>query len=292
MRRKIAVITGTRADYGLLRGIITRIHHDQSLRLQLIVCGSHVASAFGLTIREIEADGLPIADRIDMLLASNSAESIAVSTGLGTTLFAHAYNRLRPDVVVVLGDRFEILAAATAACLMKIPVAHIHGGEVTEGAVDEQIRHAVTKLSHLHFVATERYAARLRQMGEEPWRVIVAGAPGVEALKRAQLLDRTQLEHELGHLLHPPVVLATLHPATLDRMPPLEQHRVFVAGLAAFRGTVVFTAPNADEGGAAMRVARAAPIPQPDESVRPHGRQHLQRHHRGALARHPGRERR
>ncbi|TAL24120.1 MAG: UDP-N-acetylglucosamine 2-epimerase (hydrolyzing), partial [Nitrospirae bacterium] len=196
--RKIAVITGTRAEYGLLYWIIKGIHEDPKLKLQLIVTGMHLSPEFGLTVREIEKDGFPIAEKIEMLLSSDTEASIATSMGVGMIGFAKAYERLRPDILLALGDRFEILAAVSAAVPFRIPVAHIHGGEVTEGAMDELFRHAITKMSHIHFPAVKIYADRIIQMGEQPENVFCFGAPGLDNLYEMKLLNRIQLAKSLG----------------------------------------------------------------------------------------------
>src|SRR3990172_2896472 len=169
--RKIAVVTGTRAEYGLLYWIIKGIQEDPELELQLIVTGMHLSPEFGLTVKEIEKDRIPIADKVEMLLASDTETAISASMGLGMIGFAKAYERLKPDMLVVLGDRFEILSAVAAAVPFRITIAHIHGGEATEGLIDEQIRHAITKMSHIHFTATETYRNRVIQMGEDPANV-------------------------------------------------------------------------------------------------------------------------
>jgi len=246
--RKIAVVTGTRAEYGLLYWIIKGIHDDTDLELQLIVTGMHLSPEFGLTYKEIEKDGFPIAERVEMLMSSDSEVGISTSIGLGVIGFAQALARLKPDILVLLGDRFETMAAATAAMVQKIPIAHIHGGESTEGAIDEPIRHAVTKMSHLHFPAAEVYAERIKQMGEEKWRVFNFGAPGLDNIKKLPLLSREKLEQELGQAIKD-VVLITFHPITLDPTPPEEQINELLTALEEFPQDLIFTSPNADAGG-------------------------------------------
>ncbi len=182
MKRKICVVTGTRAEYGILYWIIRGIYDDSELELQLIVTGMHLSPEFGFTVKEIEKDGFPIADRVEMLLSSDTETAIATSMGLGMIGFAGAYKRLKPDILVVLGDRFEILSAVSAAVPFRIPVAHIHGGESTEGAMDELFRHAITKMSHIHFPSARSYADRIIQMGEQPENVFCFGAPGLDNL--------------------------------------------------------------------------------------------------------------
>jgi UDP-N-acetylglucosamine 2-epimerase (non-hydrolysing)/GDP/UDP-N,N'-diacetylbacillosamine 2-epimerase (hydrolysing) len=250
--RTIAVVTVARSDYGLSLPILRLIQRDPSLRLHLIAAAAHLAPEFGLTVRAIEADGLPIAERVEMLLASDTPEAIATSMGLGVTGFAKAYARVRPDLVVVLGDRFEMHAAALAALPFAIPVAHIHGGELTQGAIDDALRHSLTKLSHLHFVATEEFARRVRQLGEEAWRVTVSGAPGLDGL-RDGLLGREALESRFGLRLDRPPVLATFHPATLEADQAQAQAREWLAALEASEAPILFTMPNADTNGRAVR---------------------------------------
>jgi UDP-hydrolysing UDP-N-acetyl-D-glucosamine 2-epimerase len=249
--RKICIVTGTRAEYGLLRGVIDGVRDAPELELQIVVTGMHLAPEFGLTVREIEADGVPIAERVEMLLSSDTAVGVTKSTGLGMIGLADAFARLRPDIVVLLGDRFEILAAASAALLAGIPVAHIHGGETTEGAFDESIRHAVTKMSHLHFVAAEPYRRRVVQLGEAPERVFVVGALGVDAIHRLQLLDRKALEESLRFENGERNLLVTFHPATLDPAQAGNQMQAMLDALDTLGPSthLIFTMPNADTRG-------------------------------------------
>lgn len=252
-RRRIAVVTGSRADYGLLRSLLFAIHGDQTLELQLIVTGMHLAPEFGLTHREIDADGLPIATRVEMLVSSDTATGIAKSMGLGLIGFADTFQSLAPDLLVVLGDRFEILAAAQAALVQRIPMAHIHGGETSEGAFDESIRHALTKMAQWHFVAAEPYRRRVVQMGEAPERVFNFGAPGLDQLDTITWLDRPELARGLGIADGGPLLLVTYHPATLDGRNPVLAMDELCAALARFNdAVVVFTYPNADTGGRAL----------------------------------------
>ncbi|MGE5490321.1 MAG: UDP-N-acetylglucosamine 2-epimerase, partial [Actinomycetota bacterium] len=192
--RRICVVTGSRAEYGLLRWLMDEIRGDDALELQVVATGMHLSPEFGLTYREIEKDGFAIDARVEMLLSSDTGVGIAKSVGLGTIGFADALERLRPHLVVMLGDRYEMLAAVQAAMALRIPIAHLHGGETTEGAIDEAIRHAVTKMSHLHFVAAEPYRRRVIQLGEYPGRVFNVGAIGLDNLNRLQMLDRASLE--------------------------------------------------------------------------------------------------
>lgn len=253
MKRRIAVITGTRADYGLLYWLIHDLHHAGDLDLQLIVTGMHLVPLFGHTVDVIEQDGFPIAARVDIDLVSDEPAAIARSTGLGTVGFSETFARLQPDIVVILGDRFEMLAAASAAFIQHVPIAHIHGGEVTEGALDEGFRHAITKLAHLHFTAAEPYRRRVIQMGEQPDRVFAVGAPGLDHLRRTSLLSRESLEQALDFSLRRLSFLVTFHPATLDTEDAATQCRSLLQALDAFpEASIVFTLPNADSGGRAI----------------------------------------
>lgn len=252
-RRRIAVVSGSRADYGLLRSLLFAIHSDDTLILQLIVTGMHLAPEFGLTYREIEADGLPIAARVEMLVSSDTATGIAKSMGLGLIGFADTFQSLAPDLLVVLGDRFEILAAAQAALVQRIPMAHIHGGETSEGAFDESIRHALTKMAQWHFVAAEPYRQRVIQMGEPPKHVFNFGAPGLDQLDAITWLDRPALARSLGIGDGSPLLLVTYHPTTLDGRDPVLAMDELCAAIARFEdAVVVFTYPNADTGGRAL----------------------------------------
>lgn len=250
MKRRVAVVTGTRAEYGLLYWIIKGIRSDSSLELNLIATGMHLSPEFGLTVKEIETDGFPIAERVEMLLSGDTEHSIAASMGIGLMGFAKAYERLRPDMVVLLGDRFEVLSAAAAAVPFRIPIAHIHGGESTESLIDEQIRHAVTKLSHLHFTSTEAYRKRVVQMGEDPENVITAGAPGLDSIRRLRLMGRDGLEKQLGIPKGRRIGVLTYHPVTLDHDPSGGLGEVLRAVSDFNEGLFwVVTLPNADTGG-------------------------------------------
>lgn len=252
-RRKVCVVTGSRADYGLLRGIIRHIAADPQLELQLVATGMHLSPEFGLTYREIEADGHPIALRVEMLLSGDTPAAIGKSLGLGVIGFADAFERLSPDVLVVLGDRFEILAAAQAALLARIPTAHVHGGETSEHSFDEAIRHAITKMAQWHFVAAEPYRKRVVQMGEAPERVFNVGAPGLDRLSEIRWLSRAELAAKLGLELRSPLLVVTYHPVTLSDRSAAEPMAQLLAALEAFpEATLVFTYPNADTGGRAI----------------------------------------
>lgn len=254
MSRKVCVVTGTRAEYGLLRGVIAGVQRSPTLQLQLIATGTHLSPDFGLTYREIEADGVAIDAKVEMLLSADTASGTAKSMGLGLIGFGDAFDRLRPDLVVLLGDRFEILSAASAALVAGIPVAHLHGGETTEGAFDESIRHAITKMSHLHFVAAEAYRQRVIQLGEAPERVFLVGGLGVDAIRQLSLLDRPTLEGMIDFQFGGRNLLVTFHPATLDAAGDAEQQMgELLAALEALPEThLIFTMPNADTGSRAL----------------------------------------
>ena len=250
MSRKICVITGTRAEYGLLSRLIKEIKCDKQLTLQLVVTGMHLSPEFGLTYREIEADGFPIAEKVEMLLSSDSSQGIAKSIGTGVLGFSDVFERLKPDLLVVLGDRFEIAAACMAALPFRIPIAHIHGGEITQGLIDEAIRHAVSKMAHLHFVSTQSYRRRVIQMGEEPKRVFCVGAPGVENIKTMKLLPKDKLEEILSCNLGTLNFLVTFHPVTLEKHSAQSQFKTLLKALDQFpNAKIFFTKPNADTDG-------------------------------------------
>lgn len=248
--RKICVVTGSRAEYGLLSGLMRAIQEDKELQLQVIATNMHLSPEFGLTYREIEKDGFLIDKKVQMLLSSDTPNATAKSVGLATIGFADAYEDLRPDLIVVLGDRFEILAAVSAALFYKIPVAHLHGGEITEGAYDDCIRHAITKMSHLHFTSTEAYRQRVIQLGEQPDRVFYVGAIGVENIKRVPLMSQEELEESVGFELGEKSLLVTYHPVTLDNHTAESQCRNLLEALDAFPDyKVIFTLPNSDTDG-------------------------------------------
>ena len=221
--RKICIITGSRAEYGLLSGLMKRIDESEDLKLQVIATNMHLSPEFGLTYKEIEKDGFVIDKRVEMLLSSDTSNATAKSVGLGMIGFADAYEDLRPDLIVVLGDRYEILAAVSTALFFKIPVAHLHGGEITEGAYDDAIRHAITKMSHLHFTSTEEYRQRVIQLGESPDRVFNVGAIGVENIKKGSFLSKKELENSLDFELGDKSLLVTFHPVTLETCTAQEQ---------------------------------------------------------------------
>lgn len=249
-QRTIGVVTVARSDYGIYQPLLHEISRTPGLRLWLFVGGMHLSRRHGMTVRMIEADGYTIAGRANFRMTGDeSPAAIAQVMGRGVSAFARAFEKRRPDVLVVLGDRYDMHAAALAALPMKIPLAHIHGGEITEGAMDDALRHCITKLSHLHFPATTEYARRIRQLGEEPWRITQSGAPALDRLKNFKPMPRRQLEEKFNLDLSAPVLLATFHPVTLE-------HENTAHDVAAFLGSIedsgipaVFTLPNADTRG-------------------------------------------
>jgi GDP/UDP-N,N'-diacetylbacillosamine 2-epimerase (hydrolysing) len=253
MKRKICVVTGSRSEYGLLRWIMQEIKDDPTLTLQLVVTGMHLSPTFGSTYREIEKEGFVIDVKVEMLRPMDTPLGIAESVANGLVGCAKAYEQLRPDVILVLGDRFEIFAAAASALVAKIPVAHIHGGETTLGAFDESIRHSITKMSHLHFVAADEYRNRVIQLGEDPNKVFLVGGLGVDSIKRVKLLSKEQLEDSLGIEFQPRSLLVTFHPVTLEDETPDIQVKEIMSALSELKDTtLIFTMPNADTGGQAI----------------------------------------
>lgn len=250
MTRKICVVTGTRAEYGLLRWVMQGIKDTSGLALQVIATGMHLSPEFGLTYREIEQDGFRVDRKVEMLLSSDTSVGVAKSMGLGMIGFADALRELQPDLLVLLGDRFEVFSAASAALIARIPIAHLHGGEATEGAFDEAIRHSITKMSHLHFVAAEMYRLRVIQLGEQPDRVFLVGGLGIDNIKRLKLLDRTEFEAAIDFKLGPKNLLVTFHPATLENATAVDQMTGLLASLEELTDTrLIFTMPNADTEG-------------------------------------------
>lgn len=247
--RKICVITGTRADYGLFYPILKKIEASEKLELQLIATTMHLSSEFGLTYEQIIKDGFKVDEKIENLLSSDTKSAIAKSTGLATILLSDAFNRLKPDIVLILGDRYETLANATSAMLMNIPIAHIHGGEITEGAVDEQIRHAVTKMSYLHFTSTKEHRKRVIQMGEDPDRVFNSGAPGIDNIVNFDFLIKEELEDDLNWKFGSKSALFTYHPVTLDKSDINHDIEKIFDALVSTDLNILFTYANADDNG-------------------------------------------
>jgi UDP-hydrolysing UDP-N-acetyl-D-glucosamine 2-epimerase len=249
-RRKICAVTTSRADFGLLRGLLKAIQADSALRLQVIASGMHLAPKFGRTWRDIKAEGIKIDWKISLRLTGDSSVANLKSIGVGLNGFAEAFAELKPEIVVLLGDRFELFAPAISALMLGIPIAHIHGGELSEGAIDDSVRHAITKLASLHFAVTETYRRRIIQMGESPNRVFNFGAPGLDQLYGSTLLTRPQLEQELGFRLQGPIALVTYHPVTRDAGSAEAQVRCLVTAIKASGLKAVFTMANADAQGA------------------------------------------
>jgi|SRR5579862_5866382 len=251
MTRRIGVVTVARSDYGIYYPLLRAIRDDVECQLCLIAAGAHLSPVFGNTLSEIEGDGFEIQARVAMLLSGDSPEGTAMSMGLGVINFANAYRESQPDLLVLLGDRFEMLAAAIAAVPLRIPIAHLHGGELTQGAMDDSIRHAISKLSHLHFAAAAVYGRRLEQMGEEPKRIFVTGSPVVDAILAEPAIPKDELEKELGARLGN-ALLVTYHPVTLEHERTEERLSTLLAVLSRFENEVLFTYPNADMGNAVI----------------------------------------
>lgn len=248
--RKICVFTGTRADYGLLQPLMRGITQTPGLELQVIASGTHLSPEFGNTYLEIEKDGFQIDAKVEILLSSDTSVGIAKSTGLGLINYSETLSRLQPDLVVILGDRFEAFAMAASATICKIPVAHLHGGELSCGAIDEAFRHAITKMSHLHFTSTEAYRQRVIQLGEAPERVFNVGALGVENIKSLTLLDREALKKAINFHLGEAILLVTFHPVTLENNTAGKQFQEVLLALKEFpQFKIIFTKANADMDG-------------------------------------------
>jgi len=250
VKRKICIVTGARAEYGLLYELMKEIKDDPDLELQLVATGMHLSPEFGLTYRKIEEDGFSIDEKVEMLLSSDTPIGIAKSIGLGVIGFADALSRLNPDILVVLGDRYEIFAAAQTAMTARIPIAHIHGGEITIGAIDEAIRHAITKMSHFHFTAAEPYRQRVIQLGEIPERVLNYGTPGLDTLRKTNLLEKGDFEKAIDFQLGRLSFLVTYHPVTLSLEGPDKPFQELVRALDHFsEAKIIFTKANADAAG-------------------------------------------
>lgn len=249
MKRRVGVVTVGRSDYGYYYPLLKAAEADPNCELHLIVGGAHLSPQYGNTVAQIEADGFEISKRVHMLLSDDSPEAIATSIGVGVMNFAAAYSSVQPEILVLLGDRFEMLAAAIAALPLRLPIAHIHGGEVTQGAIDDGIRHAITKLSHLHFAAAPAYANRIQQMGEDPERVFVTGSPIVDAILAEPIISKHELENELGAELDD-ALLVTYHPVTLEHERTEENLQNLLAALDRLPNELLFTYPNADTGNA------------------------------------------
>jgi len=245
--KRICIVTGSRAEYGLLRWVMEDIKQSSKLQLQVIVTGTHLSPEFGYTYRDIEADQFHIDRKLEILVSSDTPNGVTKSMGLAMISFADALEELNPDIVLVLGDRFEIFCAVSAAMVACIPIAHLHGGEVTEGAIDESIRHSITKMSHLHFTATETYRNRVIQLGEQPNSVFHVGSLGIDSLLRLKLLSRNSLQESLGLRLGEKNLLITFHPVTRDKDSSIQQMSELLNALSMLTNThLIFTMPNAD----------------------------------------------
>jgi len=248
--KKICVVTATRAEYGLLKPVIKRISDDENLKLQLIVTGMHLSPEFGLTYNEIKNDGFEITENIEILLSSDTAVGISKSIGLAVISFAEMFERQKPHMVIILGDRYEMLAVATAAAIANIPIAHLYGGETTQGAVDEAIRHSISKMSYLHFTSTNQYRKRVIQLGEAPERVFFSGALSVEIIHNLNLLSRKDLEEQINMKLDKNFALLTFHPITLEDSTAEQQFKEILKALDRFpQLKIIFTKANADTDG-------------------------------------------
>jgi len=251
MRRTIAVITTSRADYGHLYWPLRDLSQHEQVDLRIVVLGSHLSPEFGYTIREIENDGLQISARVECLLSSDSDVGMAKTIGIATLSLADLLGDMRPDLLLLIADRYEMLAPASVALALRIPIAHIEGGEISEGAIDDAVRNALTKMSHIHFTSTQAARQRVIAMGEEEWRVHRAGAPSLDHLRRRTLLSRTELESRLRIDLKPPTILVVYHPVTITRDTTQEADALFGA-LTALPDQMLFCYPNADAGSRAL----------------------------------------
>ena len=248
--KKICVVTGTRAEFGLLKLLITKLQKSDKVDLQLCVTGAHLATEFGLTYREIESEGFFINSKIEIILSSDTPTGVSKSMGLGLIGFSQEFERLQPDLIILLGDRYEIIVAAIAATVARVPIAHIHGGEITEGAIDDAFRHSITKMSHLHFVATDEYKKRVIQLGENPEFVYNVGGLGVDVIRNTKFLSKKQLEEKLNIKFWRRNILVTFHPETLEEKSTINHMIELLNALNRYDDTkIIFTMPNADTGG-------------------------------------------
>lgn len=248
--KKVCIVTGTRAEYGLLKPLIKRVNEDSELELQLIVTGTHLSPEFGFTCDEIIKDKFVIKDKIEILLSSDTPIGISKSMGLAMISFSEVFERIKPDIIIVLGDRYEMFAVASVAMVANIPIAHLHGGETTEGLIDEAIRHSISKMSYIHFTSTEEYRKRVIQLGETPNRVFNVGALGVEVIKNLKFMSKYELENDIGIKFNDNVALLTFHPVTLEGNSVELQFRELLNSLDEFKNLkVIFTKANSDTNG-------------------------------------------
>jgi len=249
-KRKVCIFTGTRAEYGLLKPLIDELKNIDDVELQLIITGMHLSPEFGLTYKDINLDGISKVEKVEILLSSDTPVGISKAMGLGLISFSEVLDRLKPDLFIGLGDRFELLAAVSAAMVARIPVAHLYGGEATEGSIDEPIRHSITKMSHLHFTSTEKYRRRVIQLGENPKSVFNVGAIGIDNIKKMKLLNKRELEKQLNFKITKKTLLVTFHPVTLERSTSKEQFSNLLNAIDKFKDIrTIFTKPNADTDG-------------------------------------------
>jgi UDP-hydrolysing UDP-N-acetyl-D-glucosamine 2-epimerase len=250
MKSKVCFVTGGRPDYGILYWVMKQVLDSPEFEFQLIVTGQHLSQTFGYTVNKIESDGFPISARIDIHLSSDTPAGISKSIAKGVYGFAEAYETLKPDLLVLMGDRYELLAAAQAALIARIPIAHISGGDTTEGAFDEAIRHSITKMSHIHFATNEVAARRIRQLGEDPKFIFVSGNPGLDWINKIELLDRPSLEDALDFKLQKQNFLVTFHPVTLEKNTSENQMHELLSALSEFPNVgIILTTANSDTDG-------------------------------------------
>ncbi len=250
--RNVCFFTGTRAEYGLLKPLLEEVRQDKDLKYNLLVTGTHLSAEFGMTYKEIEADGFEIDESIEIILSSDSPQSICKSMGLGLISYSEALKRISCDILILLGDRFETFAMAAAAAVCGIPIVHIHGGEITQGAIDDSFRHAITKMSHFHFTSTSIYRTRVIQMGENPETVFNVGSLGVEQISKFNLLSRQKLEQEIEFRLPEKYFLVTFHPVTLEKRTSEKMFSILLKTLNCFQKRnfgIIFTKANADTDG-------------------------------------------
>ena len=267
-KRKICVVTGTRAEYGLLYWLMKEIDTDKDLELQIIATGMHLSEEFGNTYQQIEKDNFTIDKKVDISLSSDTELAISKSMGLGMIGFADVFNELQPDLIVVLGDRFEIFSAVSAAMIAKIPVAHLHGGEATEGCIDEPIRHSITKMSHLHFTATNEYRNRVIQLGEQPDRVFNVGGLGVDNINKLKLMTKSDFEKAINFELGEKNVLVTFHPVTLEKSTSETQFQELLESISKLKNTkIIFTKANSDTNGRVINSMIDAYVSVNDNSI-------------------------
>ena len=248
--RKICIVTGSRAEYGLLQNIMEEFNNSVDIQLQILVTGMHLSPEFGLTYKKIEEDGFKIDRKLEIILSADTPSAISKSMGLALISFADAYEQLKPDILLILGDRYEILAAATSALVARIPIAHIGGGEITEGAIDDSIRHSITKMSWWHFVAANKYKERIIQLGEHPERIYQVGGLGVDVIKKTRLLSTNDLKENTGIKFKDKNVIITYHPVTLEKNTTEKQFQALLNVLDEFKELyIIFTMPNSDTDG-------------------------------------------